>query len=84
MFSAYCERKFEVEPVKVIYPDGKSHICPDLSVYEMDVSLSYINNVVGASLAENQVLCFKTLISTSFCYNLWICFSTRLPIVRTN
>nr|GLL44037.1 phenylalanine--tRNA ligase beta subunit, cytoplasmic [Ipomoea trifida] len=55
MFSAYCERKFEVEPVKVIYPDGKSHICPDLSVYEMDVSLSYINNVVGASLAENQV-----------------------------
>ncbi|KAI7993257.1 Phenylalanine--tRNA ligase beta subunit, cytoplasmic [Camellia lanceoleosa] len=24
MFSVYCERKFEVEPVEVIYSDGKS------------------------------------------------------------
>ncbi|CAA2996312.1 Probable phenylalanine--tRNA ligase beta subunit [Olea europaea subsp. europaea] len=35
MFSVYCERKFEVEPVEVAYSDGKSFIYPDLSLYQM-------------------------------------------------
>ncbi|KAL4559270.1 hypothetical protein LXL04_031407 [Taraxacum kok-saghyz] len=55
MFSVYCERKFEVEPVEVIYPDGKSHICPQLSPYDMDVSLSYINGIAGVTLEANKV-----------------------------
>ncbi|KAL2231891.1 phenylalanine--tRNA ligase beta subunit, cytoplasmic-like [Sesamum indicum] len=55
MFSVYCERKFEVEPVEVIYPDGKSYICPDLSLYQMVVPLSYITSAVGVSLPANEV-----------------------------
>ncbi|PIN09287.1 Phenylalanyl-tRNA synthetase beta subunit [Handroanthus impetiginosus] len=55
MFSVYCERKFEVEPVEVIYPDGKSYICPDLSLYQMVVPLSYITSVVGVSLPAHEV-----------------------------
>ncbi|KAG9140550.1 hypothetical protein Leryth_016044 [Lithospermum erythrorhizon] len=55
MFSVYCERKFEVEPVTVTYSDGKSYVCPDLSLFQMDVPLSYINNIVGISLPENEV-----------------------------
>ncbi|KAL0360099.1 UNVERIFIED_CONTAM: Phenylalanine--tRNA ligase beta subunit, cytoplasmic [Sesamum radiatum] len=55
MFSVYCERKFEVEPVEVIYPDGKSYICPDLSLYQMVVPLSYITSAVGISLPAHEV-----------------------------
>ncbi|XP_004299260.1 PREDICTED: probable phenylalanine--tRNA ligase beta subunit-like [Fragaria vesca subsp. vesca] len=55
-FSSYCERKFEIEPVEVIYPDGKSYVYPDLSVYNMDVSLSYINRKIGLSLGADEVI----------------------------
>lgn len=58
MFSMYCERKFEVEPVEVIYPDGKSCLYPDLSVYSMEVPLSYIIDTVGVSLEADEVLQF--------------------------
>ncbi|KAJ0936568.1 putative phenylalanine--tRNA ligase [Helianthus annuus] len=55
MFSVYCKQKFEVEPVEVTYPDGKSYICPELSPYDMKVSLSYINRIAGVSLEANKV-----------------------------
>lgn len=55
MFSVYCERKFEVEPVKVTYSGDKSYIYPDLSLYHMDVPLSYITSTVGVSLPPNKV-----------------------------
>ncbi|XP_075101270.1 phenylalanine--tRNA ligase beta subunit, cytoplasmic isoform X1 [Nicotiana tabacum] len=55
MFSVYCERKFEVEPVKVTYPDGKSFLYPDLSIYNMNVPLSYITGIIGVQLPENEV-----------------------------
>ncbi|CAK9137143.1 unnamed protein product [Ilex paraguariensis] len=55
MFSVYCERKFDVEPVEVIYSDGKSHVYPDLSLYHMDVPLSYITSIVGQTLQANKV-----------------------------
>ncbi|WMV07055.1 hypothetical protein MTR67_000440 [Solanum verrucosum] len=54
MFSVYCERKFEVEPVKVTYPDGKSYVCPDLSIYNMNVPLSYITGIIGVQLPEDK------------------------------
>ncbi|KAL2467624.1 putative phenylalanine--tRNA ligase beta subunit [Forsythia ovata] len=55
MFSVYCERKLEVEPVEVTYSDGKSFIYPDLSLYQMVVPLSYITSTVGVSLPANTV-----------------------------
>ncbi|MFS7972238.1 putative phenylalanine--tRNA ligase [Helianthus anomalus] len=55
MFSGYCKQKFKVEPVEVTYPDGKSYICPELSPYDMKVSLSYINRIAGISLEANKV-----------------------------
>ncbi|ERN15392.1 phenylalanine--tRNA ligase beta subunit, cytoplasmic [Amborella trichopoda] len=56
MFSMYCERIFEVEPVEVVGPDGKSSMCPDLSVFEMKVPLSYITSSIGVSLEANEVV----------------------------
>ncbi|CAI9102450.1 OLC1v1000725C1 [Oldenlandia corymbosa var. corymbosa] len=56
MFSKYCENKFEVEPVRVIYDDdGKSCCYPDLSLYQMEVPLSYITSIVGVELEANEV-----------------------------
>ncbi|KAK4773371.1 hypothetical protein SAY87_028390 [Trapa incisa] len=54
-FSEYCEKKFEVEPVEVIYASGKSYICPDLSPYKMDVPLSYITDSIGVALEAKEV-----------------------------
>ncbi|XP_059640497.1 phenylalanine--tRNA ligase beta subunit, cytoplasmic [Cornus florida] len=55
MFSVYCKEKFEVEPVEVIYPDGKSFVYPDLSLYHMEVPLSYITGYIGVPLEANEV-----------------------------
>ncbi|XP_042501579.1 phenylalanine--tRNA ligase beta subunit, cytoplasmic-like [Macadamia integrifolia] len=54
-FSVYCERKFEVEPVEVVSSDGKSCVYPDLSLYDLEVPLSYITGSVGVSLEASQV-----------------------------
>lgn len=58
MFSAYCQRKFEVEPVEVISFDGNSSVYPDLSEYNMEVPLSYITDTIGVPLAVDEVLIF--------------------------
>lgn len=54
-FSAYCEKKYEVEPVEVIYSNGESFIYPDLSLYNMEVSLSYVNDSIGVALKAEEV-----------------------------
>ncbi|KAJ4882722.1 putative phenylalanine--tRNA ligase beta subunit [Raphanus sativus] len=54
-FSEYCEKKFEIEPVEVTYDNGQSYIYPDLAVYDMDVPLSYITDLMGVSLEVEEV-----------------------------
>ncbi|TYK28376.1 putative phenylalanine--tRNA ligase beta subunit isoform X2 [Cucumis melo var. makuwa] len=56
MFSTLCKKKFEIEPVEVIYPDGRSCIYPEISLYNMEVSLSYINKCIGVSLETEEVI----------------------------
>ncbi|KAL5232213.1 hypothetical protein ABZP36_030989 [Zizania latifolia] len=56
MFSEYCKNKFEVEPVEVVSHDGSKTIYPDLSCYQMEVSLSDIVGPIGISLDEAQVI----------------------------
>ncbi|KAK9107129.1 hypothetical protein Syun_023140 [Stephania yunnanensis] len=55
MFSMYCERKFEVEPVEVVSADGKSCIYPDFSAFKMEVPLSKITGRIGVSVEASQV-----------------------------
>lgn len=55
-FSMYCETKFEVEPVEVISPDEKSVIYPDLSIWNLEMDLSYISRSIGVPLKENEVI----------------------------
>lgn len=55
MFSEYCERPFEVEPVQVIDAFGESCLYPDVSCKSMDVSLDYINRCLGLDLSSSSV-----------------------------
>jgi phenylalanyl-tRNA synthetase beta chain len=58
MFSEYCENKFEVEPVEVVYHDGSKTVYPDLSCYKMEVSLSDLIGPIGITkdvMDEKQV-----------------------------
>jgi phenylalanyl-tRNA synthetase beta chain len=54
MFSQYCSRKFEVEPVEVSN-EGKSVLYPDLSPRTMEVDVSYINNTIGVRLSPMEI-----------------------------
>lgn len=45
-----------MEPVEVVYADGRSYVYPDLSAYNMEVSLSYINHTIGVSLEAEEVI----------------------------
>ncbi|KAL0910781.1 hypothetical protein M5K25_018866 [Dendrobium thyrsiflorum] len=69
MFSEYCDSKFEVEPVEVVYPDDRQfedcasegifkgkNIYPDLAVTVMDIPLSVITRPIGVSLGIAEVI----------------------------
>ncbi|KAI3997769.1 hypothetical protein MKX01_007656 [Papaver californicum] len=60
MFSVYCERKFEVEPVEVICSNGESCVFPDLSSFDMEVPLTKITGRIGVSLDARQVTSLLT------------------------
>ena len=44
-----------IEPVKIVYPDGRVVISPDLSSRETQAHASYINSCTGLSLSASQV-----------------------------
>jgi phenylalanyl-tRNA synthetase beta chain len=44
-----------VEPVKVIYPDGRTVITPDLKPIPMTAETSYINSFLGLSLSTEEI-----------------------------
>ncbi|KAI0251254.1 phenylalanyl-tRNA synthetase [Lactifluus subvellereus] len=55
MFSEYCEEPFTIEPVKIIYPDGRVVITPNLSSRQTQAHASYINSCTGLNLSAPQV-----------------------------
>ncbi|TFY65646.1 hypothetical protein EVG20_g5451 [Dentipellis fragilis] len=54
MFSEYCEEPFTIEPVKVVYPDGKVVLTPDISGRATEAHTSYINSCTGLSLSSPE------------------------------
>jgi phenylalanyl-tRNA synthetase beta chain len=55
MFSEYCERRFEIEPVQVIDASGASAVYPEVTPRTLDVPVSMINGHLGLSLPASQV-----------------------------
>ncbi|CDU24934.1 probable FRS1-phenylalanyl-tRNA synthetase, beta subunit, cytosolic [Sporisorium scitamineum] len=58
MFSQYCTEPFTIEPVKVVYPDGKVKITPDLSNVRFPASVDYINRCTGLKLSPEQMITY--------------------------
>lgn len=56
MFSEYCAEPFTIEPVKVVYPDGKEKITPDLSSVRFPASVDYINRCTGLKLTPEEMV----------------------------
>ena len=54
-FSLYCAKKFEIEQVKVVYPDGRTDITPQLNAQKMVAKLDYMNKLAGANLSREEV-----------------------------
>ncbi|KAH6836025.1 tRNA synthetase beta subunit family protein [Perilla frutescens var. hirtella] len=88
MFSMYCERKFEIEPVEVTYTDGRSYVSPDLSLYQMVVPLSYITTIVGVSLPAHEVACQLNKMQLHAKHSLSekneACFTVSVPPTRSD
>ncbi|XP_075014270.1 phenylalanine--tRNA ligase beta subunit isoform X2 [Calonectris borealis] len=49
MFSEYCEKPFSVEAAEVVYPNGKTHIYPELTYRKEKVKPELINKKIGIS-----------------------------------
>ncbi|KAJ2487565.1 phenylalanine--tRNA ligase subunit beta [Coemansia sp. RSA 2320] len=56
MFSGYCAEPFTVEPVEVVYPDGKSIVYPDLEPRLMQTTAKYLNRIVGINQSCGEIV----------------------------
>ncbi|KAJ2006339.1 phenylalanine--tRNA ligase subunit beta, partial [Coemansia thaxteri] len=56
MFSGYCAEPFTVEPVEVVYPDGKSIVYPDLEPRLMQTTAKYLNSIVGINQSCGEIV----------------------------
>ncbi|CAA7259882.1 unnamed protein product [Cyclocybe aegerita] len=71
MFAEYCVEPFTIEPVRIIMPNGKSRISPDLSGRRMIARASYVNSCTGLKLSAKEVatllqrMALSTSVSTS-------------------
>ncbi|KAJ3317438.1 hypothetical protein HDV06_001553 [Boothiomyces sp. JEL0866] len=55
MYSTYAKVKFTVEPVEVIYPDGKKYVSPDVSPRQMSAKVDYINSCIGIKASPEEL-----------------------------
>lgn len=55
MFSQYTSQPFVVEPVEVRDAFGEARVYPDLSYREMNVSVEYVNSMLGLKLSASQM-----------------------------
>ncbi|WFD18508.1 phenylalanine--tRNA ligase [Malassezia caprae] len=55
MFSEYCAEPFTVEPVRVVYPDGREVITPKLDARATKLQVSYVNRCTGLKHTAEQM-----------------------------
>ncbi|KAG8956768.1 phenylalanine--tRNA ligase subunit beta [Tulasnella sp. 424] len=55
MFSEYCAEPYSIEPVRVVYPDGRTVIQPDVSSRQTTARASYINSCTALSLSAEEI-----------------------------
>jgi len=55
MYSRYCAEPFSVEECRVMTPDGKSVVYPDLSNTVFEAKVDYINRYIGINLPAERM-----------------------------
>ncbi|KAJ3308429.1 hypothetical protein HDV04_001233 [Boothiomyces sp. JEL0838] len=55
MYSTYAKDKFTVEPVEVVYPDGKKYVYPDVAPRQMSAKVDYINSCIGIKATPEEL-----------------------------
>ncbi|KAG6336688.1 hypothetical protein ID866_2395 [Astraeus odoratus] len=65
MFSEYCEQPYNIEPVKLVLPDGSTRISPDIAMRTMTARTSYINSCTNLSLAPSAIAQLLTRMALS-------------------
>ncbi|KAF9226592.1 phenylalanyl-tRNA synthetase subunit beta [Gyrodon lividus] len=63
MFSEYCEEPFTIEPCKIVFPDGSTHISPDIAPRTITARTSYINSCTSLSLSPTSIAQLLTRMS---------------------
>ncbi|KAJ2359210.1 phenylalanine--tRNA ligase subunit beta [Coemansia erecta] len=56
MFSGHCAEPFTVEPMEVVYPDGTTHMYPDLDQRTMATTGTYLNKIVGIEKTSDDIV----------------------------
>ncbi|KAJ2851223.1 phenylalanine--tRNA ligase subunit beta [Coemansia brasiliensis] len=56
MFSVHCKEPFTVEPVEVVYPDGKSFVYPDFETKSITTTAKYLNGIVGIEKSNSEIV----------------------------
>ncbi len=56
MFSEHCEKKFEIEPVDVVDPDGMTHTYPTLRTRKEFVERQKANKCCGIDVSSDTMV----------------------------
>lgn len=54
MFSEYCQKPFEIEPVQVVDALGATTVYPDLHKHALEVDVQFINGCTGLNLSAHK------------------------------
>ena len=55
MFSEYCSEPYVIEPIRVIYPDGREVITPNLDPRKTTLHVSYVNRCTGLKQTGEEI-----------------------------
>lgn len=74
---------YRIEPCKVIYPDGKERITPDISPRQTTARASYVNSCTGLSLTAEEVSTLLTRMSLGATVSLHNADELRVEVPPT-
>jgi phenylalanyl-tRNA synthetase beta chain len=55
-FSLYASKKFEIEQVKIVHPDGKEDVTPHLKLQQITANINYMNKLAGINIPRSDVV----------------------------
>ncbi|KAJ2521155.1 phenylalanine--tRNA ligase subunit beta [Coemansia sp. RSA 1939] len=82
MFSCYCQDPFVVEPMEVVYPDGRTMVYPDYEPRVVKTSSTYLNGIVGIKQTDGEIVELLKRMSLEATIQSGNEISVKLPLTR--